>query len=90
VGAALPDTGFDGQVIVPEEIGNEEAGEHSLVVADGFSVRVDTWEGQLMIADRLWRVGVHALGDQFLIGRGVLDQMEICFEFGRAVRLRFE
>jgi hypothetical protein len=34
-------------------------------------------------------VEVAALGNRYLLGREILDQLEICFQFGRSVRLRF-
>jgi predicted aspartyl protease len=91
--AVLPDTGFDGELIVPRSLGRELAGQRfrdTLVTAGGEVYNVDAWPGVLMLEDRLFRVRVKVFGDQFIIGRAVLDKVEICFEFGRRVRLRFE
>jgi len=93
VGEALPDTGFDGDVIIPLSVGEEVlkgSEEVVLQVADGFDILVEARGGELLLADRSFEVAVRALGDEYLIGRGVLDQLEICFEFGRSVRVRFE
>jgi predicted aspartyl protease len=90
---ALPDTGFDGDLILPRSFSRELAGRRfrdTLVTAGSEVYEVDAWPGVLMLEDRLFRVRVKAFGNQFIIGRGVLDRLEICFEFGRRVRLRFE
>jgi hypothetical protein len=93
VGEALPDTGYDGTVIVPANVGREverKAALKMLQLADGRVVHARTWAGRLLLETRTFRVTVHALGDQYIIGRKVLDQMEICFEFGERVRLRLD
>jgi predicted aspartyl protease len=93
VGEALPDTGYNGAVIIPIDVGHQlgaPSEEVRLTMADGFRVPVEAWVGELLIGNRTFEVSVRALGNEFIIGRQVLDQMEICFEFGRAVRIRFE
>jgi hypothetical protein len=58
-------------------------------LADGGILDVRSWRGTLEIADHRFSVEVAAMGTCYLLGREVLDQMEVCFEFGRRVRLRF-
>jgi hypothetical protein len=80
-------------LIIPEAQGRQLASPSDRVwmtVGDGRRVKVDTWDGTLEIGELTLEVPVHALRDQFIIGREVLDRMEICFEFGRQVRLRFQ
>ena len=82
LGEALPDTGYDGSVIIPAYLITEDLGIPeftSLRMADNTAWDVETWEGRLLIEDRTFEVPVHAFGDQFIVGREVLDQMEICF-----------
>lgn len=93
LGEALPDTGYDGSVIVPIDVGDEvldSSNRRRLRMADNHPVTVDSWEGQLLVEDRVFDTSVSAFGDQFIIGREMLDEMEICFEFGTRVRIRFQ
>jgi predicted aspartyl protease len=90
---ALPDTGYDGAVIIPAELSSEILApmeRRSLGIADKRGVKVQSWRGLVLIEDRTLKVRIHAFGDEYIIGRQVLDQMEICFEFGERVRLRFD
>lgn len=48
------------------------------------------WNGEISIEDFSAAADIWALGEDFVIGREVLDQMEICFEFGTRVRIRFQ
>src|SRR5207244_10414575 len=93
VGEALPDTGYDGWVIIPTEVGAEilqDAERTRLRLADGSRVWAETWEGHLLIDNQTFETEVHSLGDKFILGLEVLNQMEICFEFGERVRVRFD
>lgn len=90
-GEALPDTGYDGAVIIPADtaIDVERPGEQStLRVADGHVLTVEKWDGQIHIANRCVNEEVRAFGDLWIVGRKVLDQFEVCFHFGKEVRIR--
>jgi len=83
-GEALPDTGYDGTVIIPRRYGDEillDAEQVILTMANGHEMEVNTWDGCLLLEDQSFTVLVQAFGDEFIIGREVLDRMEICFEF---------
>ncbi len=89
---AYVDTGFESGLLIPEAVGNE------IVAAPDWSylrlpneglVLVKTWTGILSLADRTFRVDVAALGNRYLLGRDILDQLEVCFEFGEQLRIRF-
>jgi predicted aspartyl protease len=89
---AYPDTGFDGGLLIPTGSGREVLASPDWVpmrLADGETVQVRSWGGIVEIAGRRFPVEVAAMGTRYLLGREVLDQMEVCFEFGRSVRLRF-
>jgi predicted aspartyl protease len=91
-GEAYPDTGFEGGLAIPLGVGREILAEPDLIplrLADRSTVEADSWSGELELEGHRFRVEVVALGSRFLLGREVLDQLEICFEFGRHVRLRF-
>src|SRR5690349_7278707 len=89
---AYPDTGFDGGLLVPIGVGREVLASPTwtpLRLADGEAVEVRSWTGELEIEGRTFHIEVAALGARYLLGREVLDQLELCFEFGRRLRLRF-
>jgi predicted aspartyl protease len=89
----FPDTGFDGGVAIPAGAAREvlaSPDDDRMQVADGRIVAVPRWDGSIEIEGHRFRCEVIALGNNFLLGREVLDQMEICFVFGKKVRLRFE
>jgi predicted aspartyl protease len=90
---AYPDTGFDGGLLVPAGVGREILASPTwtpLRLADGEVVEVRSWTGMLEIEGHPFRIEVASMGTRYLLGREVLDQMEVCFEFGRRLRLRFQ
>lgn len=89
---AWPDTGFEGGVAIPTGAGREvlaEPGVKRIRLADGSMRSVPTWDGTVEIEGRTFDAEVIALGDRYLVGLEVLNQLDICFEFGQRVRLRF-
>ncbi|HTE20076.1 MAG TPA: hypothetical protein VK689_17055 [Armatimonadota bacterium] len=60
-----------------------------LRVADGTIVEAQAWQGKLELVGRRFTVEVVAIGNRYLLGREILDQLEVCFQFGREVSLRF-
>jgi hypothetical protein len=89
---AYLDTGFDGGLAIPVGAAREILAEPyrtSLRMADDDIERAPAWYGAVEVSERVFRCEVVALGSRYLLGREVLDQMEVCFEFGQAVRLGF-
>ena len=89
---AYPDTGFEGGLTVPLGVVREVLAEPDttlLRMADGAVRQVRAWRGVLELDGRQFEVEVVALGNRYLIGREVLDQLEICFKYGRKVELSF-
>jgi predicted aspartyl protease len=87
------DTGYDGGLIVPTRVGSEIEARGirgRLVMPDGGVHVVDTWSGEIDIHRRVFPVRVRCFGTEFILGREVLDQMEVCFVFGREVRVRLD
>jgi hypothetical protein len=87
-----PDSGFEGGLAIPVGVDREILAEPyplPLALADGSTRTARAWGGILDLEGHTFRVEVVALGSRYLLGREVLDQLEICFEFGRQVRLRF-
>jgi hypothetical protein len=92
-GEALVDTGYDGELIIPLTLVPESSGavsESNLVMPDGHVHEVDGWSAELLIEDHSFLVDATAFGDELIVGRDVISQMEVCFEFGRSIRIRFE
>ena len=93
VDAALPDTGYDGAMLIPAGVGREVASPASVTdlwLPDRSRHAVRGWSGRLLLGSARFDVEVVAFGSEYVIGREVLDQLEICFEFGQRVRLKFE
>jgi predicted aspartyl protease len=93
VDLAYPDTGFEGGLLIPVGVGREVLASPNRIplrLADGNTVDVLSWRGIVEMEGRRFLVEVAAMGTLYLLGREVLDQMEVCFEFGRRVRVRFD
>ncbi len=89
---ALLDTGFEGDLIIPAGYGRELVRPYFdsyIVTADGQAHRVRTWRGVLALGDGKFTVEVKAFSNWFIVGRGVLDQGEICFDHGKGIRMHF-
>jgi hypothetical protein len=89
---ALPDTGYDGGAVIPVGAGREVLAEpyvRDLRLADRSTIEVPAWRGTIDLEGHTFDAEIVAVGDRYLIGRDIRDQLEICFEFGQRVRLRF-
>ncbi len=85
---ALVDTGFDGEIIVPTtslqtNIGRED-GRTRWQVGDRRVVPAPSYFGQLEISGLapLGDVTCVALGDQYILGRGIIDLFKVTFDHG--------
>jgi hypothetical protein len=90
---AFPDTGFEGGLTIPRSMAGEILAEPDtglFQMADRRVIEAPSWIGSIELGSHTFPVEVVALGDRFLLGRDVLDQLEICFRFGREVATRFE
>jgi predicted aspartyl protease len=89
---AYPDTGFEGGLCIPIGVGREILAAPFMTplrLADGSQHEVKTWRGRIDLQGHVFDVEVAALGNRYLLGREVLDRLEICFEYGQRVRLQF-
>ena len=92
-GSAYVDTGFDGCLIVPEAEGKElMVSFHLTVVAlgDGSLRLAHEHRGVLEIGETRFRTTVLFLGDEYLLGREIVDQMRICFHWGERLEVEFQ
>lgn len=86
------DSGFEGAISIPAALEHEIDAEPDytpLRLADGALRMVPTWSGAIWLGDHRFPVEIVGIGRRCLIGREVLDQLEVCFKFGREVTIRF-
>ena len=86
--AALVDTGFDGDVSIPasEAVGIQPAGRERLILATGREEYAFVFNGVVHLGD-LGPVParIHATGNQYVIGTGVLRLYEVILDHGQRV-----
>ena len=90
---ALVDTGFDGDIILPENLlGIRRSPDAYLTwtLADGSEVESPAYTGYLLVPGLGTQpmpmdVIVSILGDEPIIGRGVTDRMSVTFDHGQRV-----
>ncbi|MCH8309379.1 MAG: hypothetical protein IIB17_02635 [Chloroflexi bacterium] len=94
-GFALIDTGYTGNLIIPAYLGIDafEApdGHFHVVLGDGrSSVEAPFCMGdnQLIGFPAITEVEIISLGDEYILGRGILDRFEIVLDHGQRVILR--
>jgi predicted aspartyl protease len=91
-GEAYIDTGFDGGLIIPAALQEDVLAEpafNPVRLADNSIQVAPHWPARVELEGREFHTEAIGLGVRFLLGREVLDQLEVCFEFGRTARLRF-
>ncbi len=79
------DTGYDGGLVIPEseQIGlPESAAIIPIQLGDGTRMRIGEYVGTLVLEGRQLKVTVLFLGNEYLIGREVVDQLRLCFHRG--------
>lgn len=89
---AYVDTGFEGAICIPAALEDEIDAQPAYTrfrMADGTIREVPTWGGTLWLEEHPFQVDVIGLGRECPLGREVLDQVEICFRFGRELRVTF-
>jgi predicted aspartyl protease len=90
-GLALLDTGYTGELVIPGSALEEGIGmpaEHTdIEVGDNRVVNSPTYLGSLEIVglSTIPGVVVNVIGDEYIIGRGILDLYSITFDYGLRV-----
>lgn len=83
--SALVDTGFDGGLVIPvsRRRGLPEPPREVIVrLGDGSVSRTAEFVGTVLLGNRQMQVTVLFLGDEYLIGRQIVDQLRLCFHHG--------
>jgi len=88
---ALIDTGFDGELVVPEHlirpIGEEIPTTWRL--ADGSELAIAAYEAEIRLGHLAPIVGlVLPMGGESLVGRGIIDYFSVTFDHGHRVTVQ--
>ena len=88
---ALLDTGFDGEIVVPEDsplVAGRPDKYASTMLADGSLSLHAAFRGHVDLPPLgSYQVQVIALGDECLIGRGVSDRFRVTFDHGQTLTI---
>ena len=84
---ALVDTGFDGHLIIPRQIARQLGAPDSVAawaMADGRRVVTSGYRGIVeLVGVGAFPSTVVALGDEYIIGRAVIDRLRVTFDHGQ-------
>ncbi len=82
-GEAYVDTGFDGGLVVPGSVFyafREPPDSRALLeLGDGSVIQAPQYDGIIELGDRQMQASVICLGDECLLGREIIDRIQICF-----------
>jgi len=82
------DTGFDGSLIVPESEASRLGVPLKLTLVelgDGSRLLAPECEGLIQLGEAEMPILVLCLGNEYLLGREVIDKLRICFHRGERV-----
>lgn len=90
---AYIDTGFDGHLVIPEALASQLPLPEQLQrlgLASGALVRAPVYLGSLEIPGfaQPFPARIVLLGDEYILGRRVIDRYAVLFDHGRQVALR--
>ncbi len=88
--SAYVDTGFDGSLIIPEAEAKGLALPFHLVVVelgDGTPTLAHEHRGVVELGEANLRATILFLGDEYLLGREIVDRMRICFHRGERLEV---
>jgi len=87
---AYVDTGFDGGLIVPESEAPKLGIPLKLTLvelSDGSHLFAPEFEGAIQLGEVEMPILVLCLGNEYLLGREVLDKLRVCFHRGEQVEV---
>ena len=89
---ALLDTGYTGELIIPKDfiVPGSPVGRHHADITlgdDTTIVHAPLYLGELEIIGLppIRAVAISIIGDEYVIGRGILDEFEVTFDHGKRV-----
>ena len=88
--SGLVDTGFDGGLVIPasQARGLPEPPRQVIVrLGDGSITRTAEFVGAISLGNKRMLVTVMFLGSEYLIGRQIVDQLRLCFHYGRYLEI---
>ncbi len=84
--SGLVDTGFDGGLVIPVSQGRgmpEPPRQVIVRLGDGSLARTAEFVGTVSLGNKDMQVTVMFLGNEYLIGREIVDQLRLCFHHGQ-------
>lgn len=87
---AYVDTGFDGGLVIPEseQVGMPDSHAITLIELGDASYTVGAeYVGRVSVGNRQFKASVLFLGNEYLLGREVVDQMRLCFHHGEYLEI---
>lgn len=87
------DTGFDGDLILPGHFANE-FGEADYIsrwrLGNGSVLEAEDYVGEAKVVEvtEAALVRVSCVGDEFIVGRGIIDRLEIILDHGKRVEAK--
>lgn len=90
---AYLDTGFDGYLIVPLSLATNLGMEDCVTqweLGDGSLIEAKEYFGAIEIPGLRTSLParITSLGDEFLIGRGIIDQLRVTFDHGQKIEVK--
>src|SRR5258708_35462983 len=86
------DTGLEGGLLIPEHLEPAILASPAvglLKIANEELVEAAFWTGRIEFGGVRFLVEIAAMGTRFLLGREILDQLDIRFEFGKRTHITF-
>lgn len=91
-GSGYVDTGFDGGLVIPEDslqyVG-EPVSLSEIELGNGSRTVVPIYYGIVEIGKTKYVAGIICAGNEYLLGRQVIDNFRICFNRGKRLELEF-
>lgn len=84
------DTGYDGGMVIPESerVGLPNPTREAIIqLGDGTHLYSAEYAGTLLLEGMRLKVTVLFLGNEYLIGREVVDQLHLCFHRGEYLEI---
>ncbi len=88
--SGLVDTGFDGGLVIPVSQGRgmpEPPRQVIVRLGDGSLARTAEFVGMVLLGNKQMQVTVMFLGNEYLVGRQIVDQLHLCFHYGEYLEI---
>ncbi len=89
-GEGYVDTGYDGGLVIPESEGKGMPTALAIMpieLGDGKRIYVPHYVGTVSLEKKRFQATVYFLGNEYLIGRQIVDQLRLCFHHGEYLEI---